>query len=96
LCRCHYSCIPSKREFVVLTAVLDCFCVKGLKTVRYKSRGAVGKTGYEWKNLFFGEEGYEKGKLFVGIAFVSVESSEFIRGEVGNLIKAAVIFTCIL
>ena len=38
----------------------------------YKSRGAVGKIGYEWKNLFFGEEGYEKGKLF--IAVVSVES----------------------
>lgn len=62
----------------------------------YRSRDAVGKTGCEWKNLFFGAEGYEKGKLFIGIVVISVESSECIKGEVGNLFKAAVIFTCIL
>jgi len=61
-----------------------------------KSSGAVGKTGCEWKNLFFGVEGYEKWKLFIGIVVIGVESSECIRGEVGNLFKAAVIFTCIL
>jgi len=60
----------------------------------YKS--AVGKTDMNEKNLFFGEEGYEKGQLFIGIAVISVESSECIKGEVGNLFIAAVIFTCIL
>lgn len=35
-------------------------------------------------------------KLFIGIAVVSVKSSEFIKGEIGNVFKAAVIFTCIL
>jgi hypothetical protein len=36
---------------------------------------------------FFGEEGYEKGNLFVGIAIISVESSECITGKLATFLK---------
>lgn len=35
----------------------------------------------------FGEEGYEKGKLFEGIAVISVESSECITGKLATFLE---------